>query len=832
MAATRSDPLSTYRAKRSADRTPEPFGGIGATGGASFVVQHHAARNLHYDFRLEMQGVLRSWAVPKGPSPNPSDKRLAVRVEDHPLEYASFEGHIPEGNYGAGAVIVWDRGIWIPIGDPEEGLAKGKLLFELKGYKLRGKWTLVKTKRGPKDWLLIKEKDNWVSDEGTDSLPADSILSGLTVQALKEGSTPEKSILKKLKQLKVPKRHVQAQRLQVMLAQTGSPFSKPGWLFEIKYDGYRLIVSHEGDKTQLFSRAGNDLTSTFPEIADAVRTLPFQYVVMDGEAIVHDAQGLPSFSQLQKRGRLTRRADVQRAAIELPATLYVFDLIAFNDYDLRGLPLHARKALLKELLPSVGPVRYSDHIEERGEAMYTQVQTLGLEGMVAKKTDSRYQGGRSPAWLKIRVEHTDDFAIVGYTDPKGSQPGFGALLLAQCVDDGFIYAGRAGTGFSKRDLTEITAQLSGASEASPPRDAPNESDIHWIEPELVAEIKFKERTPDGVLRQPVFLRLREDKPIRECVWQSKQALPEPTTITAPATTEKVVNFTNKDKLFWPDDGYTKGDLIAYYEGISEWLLPYLKDRPLVLTRYPDGIDGKSFFQKDAPSFVPDWIHIEHMWSEQKQREVRYFIVDDLESLLYIINMGTIPLHIWSSRTTALEQPDWCILDLDPKGAPFRHVVKIAKKIRTLCEHIELPCFVKTSGSTGLHILIPLGHRYTYEQSRSLGELLARVVVAKLSEIATVTRAVSGRGGCVYVDYLQNGHGRLLASPFSVRPLPKAPVSMPLKWSEVTQKLDIRRYTIKNAAKRMRSLKKDPLRKVMGLSPNLTVALERLTQKFL
>ncbi|MFQ5545538.1 MAG: non-homologous end-joining DNA ligase, partial [Acidiferrobacterales bacterium] len=599
MAATESDPLSTYRAKRSANRTPEPFGGIGATGGSSFVVQHHAARNLHYDFRLEMQGVLRSWAVPKGPSPNPSDKRLAVRVEDHPLEYAGFEGHIPEGNYGAGTVIVWDRGIWTPIGDPEEGLEKGKLLFELKGYKLRGKWTLVKTKRGPKDWLLIKERDNWVVEEGTDSLPSDSILSGLTVQALKEGSTPEKSILKKLKRLKAPKRHVQANRLQAMLAQTGSPFSRPGWLFEIKYDGYRLIVSHEHDKAQLFSRAGNDLTSTFPEIADAVRALPFQYVVMDGEAIVHDAQGLPSFSQLQKRGRLTRRADVQRAAIGLPATLYVFDLLAFNSYDLRGLPLHTRKALLKELLPSVGPIRYSDHIEEHGEAMYTQVQALGLEGMVAKKADSRYQSRRSSAWIKINVEHTDDFVVVGYTSPKGSQPGFGALLLAQCVDDEFVYAGRVGTGFTRQDSTEIAAQLSTANEANPPRDAPDEVAAHWIKPEFVAEIKFKERTPDGMLRQPVFLRLREDKSIRECVWQSKQALPEPTITTTPATANKVVNLTNKGKLFWPDDGYTKGDLVAYYEGISEWLLPYLKDRPVVLTRYPDGIDGKNFDTPDG-----------------------------------------------------------------------------------------------------------------------------------------------------------------------------------------------------------------------------------------
>lgn len=831
MPATESDQLREYRAKRSADRTPEPFGSIAPAGGRLFVVQHHWARILHYDLRLEMDGVLHSWAVPKGPSANPADKRLAVQVEDHPLDYADFEGCIPEGNYGSGASIVWDRGVWVPLGDPHEGLEKGKLAFELKGYKLHGKWTLVKTRRGPKDWLFIKEKDAWVSDEGTEAFPADSILSGLTVEALKEGLDPAKPILKRLKRAGAPQKRISANKIKVMLAQAGQPFSKAGWLFEIKYDGYRLVVAREKGGTVLYSRAGNDLTATFPEIANVIRALSFEHLIMDGEAVVHDQRGMPSFSRLQKRGRLTRRADIQRAAIELPATFYVFDLLALSDYDLRHLPLTKRKSILKELLPSVGPVRYSDHIEEHGQAMYEHVREMGLEGIVAKKADSRYLAGRSSQWIKISVQQTDDFAVVGYTDPRGSQPGFGALLLGQYVDDELVYSGKVGTGFSRKDLNEIATRLKEAAQATPPRSAPTDDDMHWVEPDLVCEVKFKETTPDGVLRAPVFLRLRDDKQIEECVRRkSEWVLPEPIIAATPESAERAVRFSNLDKVFWPDESYTKGDLVEYYRGISEWLLPYLKDRPVVLTRYPDGIEGKSFFQKDAPEFVPDWIRIERIWSEGAEREISYFIVEDVESLLYIANMASIPLHIWSSRMQTLERPDWCILDLDPKGAPFKHVIKIAKTIRALCAEIELPCFVKTSGSTGLHVLIPLGHQYTYEQSRSLGELLARMVVKELPEVATVTRSVSGREGRVYIDYIQNGHGRLLVSPFSARPLPAAPVSMPLSWREVTARLHLHRFTIKNAAKRMRSLKEDPLRRLLELKPDLNAALDRLAKR--
>ena len=831
MTATKPNGLDAYRAKRSADRTPEPFGTKTKSQGHLFVVQHHAARHLHYDFRLEMDGVLRSWAVPKGPSPNPADKRLAVMVEDHPLEYASFEGQIPEGNYGAGAVILWDRGSWIPLNEPDEGLRKGKLLFELKGYKLRGRWTLVKTKRAPKEWLLIKERDNYVSESGTESFPQDSILSGRTVHALKEGRSPATAVLTKLKNLGAPRRRVAPAHIKVMLAQAGTAFSKPGWLFEIKYDGYRLVVARTNEAAILYSRAGNDLTASFPEIATAVEALPFEHILIDGEVVVHDERGIPSFSRLQKRGRLTRRTDIQRASLELPATLYAFDLLGFGGYDLRALPLHTRKSLLKDVLPSIGPVRYSDHIEEHGEELYEQVLDMGLEGIVAKHSDSRYRAGRSPWWVKISAERTGDFVVAGYTDSKSTQPEFGALLLAAYQGGELVYAGRAGSGFTHKDRKEIGERLKSAISSEPPRAALAENGAHWVRPEFVCEVKFKETTPDGLLRQPVFIRLRYDKHTSECVREFKDALPEPAQSPTMPAIERTVTFTNPKKVFWPNEGYTKGDLIEFYRRIAHWLLPYLADRPVVLDRFPDGIDGKSFFQKDAPQFAPDWIRIERLWSEHSEREIGYFIVEDEASLLYIVNLGTIPLHVWSSRMGSLERPDWCILDLDPKGAPFKDVVKIAKAIRSLCEAIKLPSFLKSSGSAGLHVLVPLGKQYTYHQSRTLGELLARVVIRELPDIATITRALSGREGRVYIDYVQNGHGRLLVAPFSVRPLTGAPVSMPLRWRELTSKLDPRKFTIKNAVKRMRSLQEDPLLKVLELKPDLHAALEHLAQRF-
>jgi len=826
------DRLNAYRAKRSADRTPEPFAAGESFGGQLFVVQQHAARRIHYDFRIEMNGVLVSWAVPKGPSPNPSDKRLAVHTEDHPVEYGHFEGVIPEGNYGAGAVIVWDQGRWIPLEDPDEGMKKGKLLFELRGYKLRGKWTLVRTKQ---DWLFIKERDSYVSDQGTESFPADSVFSGRTVEQLRDGTDLAQPIVQRLTAIGAPKGEVRPSNCKVMLAEARrGPFSKPGWLFELKYDGYRLVAGKEGGEAVLRSRAGNDLTATFPDVARAIQRLPFDDFAVDGEVVVHDDRGLPSFQRLQKRGRLSRRIEIQRAAAELPATLYLFDVLGFSGHDLRSLPLETRKSLLKHMLPSTGLLRYSDHIEQEGQEMFEQVQQMRLEGIVAKKADSPYRPGRSPDWLKIRADRTDDFVVAGFTDRKGSSSGFGALHVAQFRGNELVYTGRVGTGFTAEELDDVRRQLDGILRDEPACTGaiPSGQGHHWVEPVLVCEIRFRELTEDGLLRHPAFLRWRDDKEPEEC--RLEEELPEtqePHPVIDSPANQRLVTFTNLDKVFWPEEQYTKADLIDYYSAVAEWLLPYLVDRPVVMTRYPDGIEGKSFFQKDAPRFAPDWIRRLRLWSEGSERELDYFVAEDSESLLYIINLGTIPLHIWSSRVGSLEQPDWCILDLDPKEAPFGHVVTIARAVRKLCDEIELPCFVKTSGSSGLHVLIPLGRRCTYEQSRTLGQLLGRVIVTQLPDIATIARLPSKREGKVYIDYVQNGHGRLLVSPFSVRPLPGAPVSTPLKWSEVNAKLSIGKHTIKTVPARLKRMKADPMADVLPLDPDLNTALSLLAERF-
>ncbi len=822
------DKLETYRTKRKQGSTPEPFGGTTSGSGGLFVVQHHAARAEHYDFRLEIEGVLRSWAVPKGPSPNPADKRYAVLTEDHPLEYAGFEGNIPAGNYGAGAVIVWDRGAWVPDGEALEQLAAGKMAFELRGYKLRGKWALIKIKGGAKDWLLIKENDAYVSDSGTGGYPEDSILSGRTVGQVAAGEHAGTEVVERLERLKAPRRRVKAAALKPMLCQPAEPFSRKGWLFEIKYDGYRLIVAHDQDNAVLYSRNGNDLTATFPEIAEAIAALPYGAAIFDAEVVVHDEQGLPSFGLLQKRGRLTRRGDVARAAVQLPVSLYVFDLLAFEGYDLRPLPLTERKALLRDLLPSVGPVRFSDHIEEQGEAMFERMTELGLEGVIAKKADSRYVGRRCEDWRKIVSTRHDDFAVVGFSEPKRGDQGFGALLLAQFDGSAFQYMGRVGSGFSERQRVDLGERLRSLPAGHAPQGAEERHEYRWVQPDMVVQVRYKEISSARQLRQPVFERLRDDKQPRQCLLHEDEPPPIAMSANNPGD-ERKVPLSNLDKVFWPDEGYTKGDLIGYYRRVSPWLLPYLADRPVVLTRYPDGIEGKSFYQKDAPSFVPDWIRRETMWSEHAEREVHYFVIDDLDTLLYIINMGTIPLHIWSSRVASLERPDWSILDLDPKEAAFADVVKIAKAIHALCAKIGLPNYVKTSGSTGLHVLIPLGRQLTYEQSRSLAELIALLISRDLSDIATVTRNPAKRGGKVYIDFLQNRHGSTLAAPFSVRPRPGAPVSMPLRWPEVKASTTNDKYHIRNALRRLGRLDADPMAEVIDSKPDLTDALARLSE---
>ncbi|HZS37193.1 MAG TPA: DNA ligase D [Polyangia bacterium] len=837
--------LERYRAKRSAGKTPEPFGSEARARPRQFCVQKHAATRLHWDFRLELGGVLLSWAVPKGPSADPNEKRLAVHVEDHPVEYADFEGVIPEDNYGAGQVIVWDKGLWTALEDPEEGLKKGKLLFELKGYKLRGVWTLVRTKtkgRGDavsKDWLLIKHRDQYSSP--TTVYSDESVLSGLTLEEVGQGRARADSIHAQLTKLGAPKRNVKLADIQPMLAEArDEAFSRPGWIFELKYDGFRLFGAREDGRARLQYRRGLDSTATFPDLTRALQSLPCESVILDGEVVVPDDQSRPSFHRLQQRTQLTRALDIERAAVEYPAQYYIFDLLAFEGFDLRGLPLITRKELLKALLPRVGPLRYADHLEERGREMLEEVARLGLEGIVGKKADSTYRGGRSAEWLKFRLQKSGDFVVVGYSPPNRGRVGAGALHVAAWRDDELVFVTSVGNGFADAQLLEAV-KLADANRRDTPAFAgplPEGRGHVWCEPKQVLEVRYKQWTIDNRLREPVFLQFRPDKSPADCD-HVPPAHDEPSAPSmpiaaeappAPPPVEKTIHFINLDKVFWPEEGYTKGDLIEFYRAASPWLLHYLRDRPVVLTRYPDGIDGKSFFQKDAPGFVPPWIRTERMWSEQAQREIDYFVCDDAESLLYLINLGTIPLHVWGSRVRSLETPDWCVLDLDPKGAPFSDVIKLALAVGELCDEIELPSYVKTSGSTGLHVLVPLGRQCTFEQGRSIGELISRVIVQRVPEIATMTRVIDKRGGKVYLDYLQNGHGRLLAAPLSARPVPGALVSTPLKWSEVNQKLDATKFNIKTVPPRLKRMKKDPFAPVVDEEPDLAGALARLAER--
>ncbi len=847
------DPLATYRQKRSPDRSPEPVGTISPVIGRLFVVHKHAARQLHFDLRLEMDGVLRSWAVPKGPSYDMNDKRLAVKVEDHPLEYGDFEGIIPKGNYGAGGVIVWDRGEWVPLEDWRQGLEKGKLLFELRGYKLHGKWTLVKIKKSERDWLLIKERDAYVKSPG-DVFPEESVLSGLTVEEVKEGVTPANALRRAVEEAGAIHSRVDPTKVQAMLAEPADEaFTRDGWLFELKLDGYRLIASKSNNDVQLVTRKGNDYTEVFPEIARAIKALPVEEFIIDGEVVVCDGQGRPSFSLLQQRGTLSSPIDVRRASVELPATFYAFDLLAYEDLDLRRLPLERRKTLLTQVVPKLGPVRVLDHIVRDGEAFLEQVTKMGLEGIIAKKADAPYRAGRSSQWLKIKAEQTSDFVIVGFTEAKGSRNHFGALQLADYVNDTLVYAGRVGTGFSDEMLEELGALLAPIVRPDPPctgplivgngepnAEIPEIKTTTWVEPVNVVEVRFREWTPDGVLRHAALLRMRPDKPAADCVRQGGGVLRAPPPISpspsgdvpdeVPALKEpvkKTINFSNLGKIYWPAERYTKGDMIEYYRAISPWLLPYLRNRPLVMTRFPDGIGGKSFYQKDAPEFAPEWIRTERIWSEDTQREIKYFVIDDEESLLYVANLGTIPLHIWASSVGTLGLCDWCVIDLDPKDAPFSDVIRCAQVLHAVCETAGLPNYVKTTGKTGLHVMVPLGRQCTYEQSRQLGELLARLVLRETSEIATITRHVTKRGTKVYLDYLQNRHGQTIVAPFSVRPLPGATVSMPLVWSEVVDGLDPRDFTIRNAVGRMEGLGVDPVRAVLEQKPDLGEVLQKL-----
>lgn len=853
-------PLATYHEKRSPDRTPEPFGAPPKSSrqsdGGQFVVQKHAARRLHYDFRLEMEGVLRSWAVPKGPSLDPAQKHLAVMVEDHPLDYGGFEGVIPAGNYGAGAVIVWDRGAYravSPPGDVARSIREGKVDIELYGFKLRGAFTMVRTRgmaqrgsSGKENWLLIKKRDEWASKDDVLAARPRSVLSGLSIEEMAASAELNAEVALEVEKLKPAKLSSppNPKSFPLSLARLHQePFDSRAWLFEIKYDGVRALAIRDGGEARIYGRSGSEITRRYPEIALALNSLPFERFVMDGEIVILDANGRASFQMLQRRISITDDAEINRLAIAQPATCFMFDLLASAGYDLRGAPLEQRKSILARLVRGDAILRYCDHIVERGRDFYQAAAQAGLEGIVAKRRESKYAGRRTSDWLKIKCPRLGRFVIGGWTDPAGSRAGFGALLLGQYEDDGSLrFVGRAGTGFNNELLSSLSLRLKSMAVERSPFRRPRTGEptvprgAHFCRPELICEVRYAEWTGGGVLRHPAFLRLVEDAdpshcrleysdPEAERSGEQPQAHARKATAPMPQN-QRTFQITNPHRVFWPEEGYTKADLVGYYFKIAPWMLPYLKDRPVVLTRYPDGIKGKSFFQKDAPAFAPAWIRREKIYSRETHRWISYFILESAEAIAYMANLGVIPIHIWSSRVPHLERPDWLLFDIDSKESTTAKAIRVAQEVRAVLDEIGLRPCVKTSGQMGIHVAVGLEPNYTYEHARMFGELVARVVVRRVPEHATLARPGS-RQGRAYIDYLQLGHGKTIAAPFTVRPWPGAPVSAPLGWDELTATLEPRKFNIKTMPNRMEHLGRDPFRDTLQDRQHLEPSLKKL-----
>jgi bifunctional non-homologous end joining protein LigD len=842
-------PLEEYQAKRDFERTPEPAGETGSgSGPLRFVIQKHDATRLHYDLRLEADGVLKSWAVPKGPSLDPDERRLAVRTEDHPLSYLDFEEVIPEENYGAGPMIVWDRGTYrVPEVEEREaaerkmrrGLEKGKLSFILEGEKVRGGFHLVQME-DDENWLLIKRKDAFTTEEDL-RLQARSVKTGRTLEELLEEERPTPST--SLERLTVDLSEVDlsgAERAPMpadvspMLATlTDEVFDREGWLFEIKWDGFRALAELREEGVRLYSRTQQGYESEFGLLVRQLERLDVQ-ALLDGEIVVVDEEGRASFRLLQR----------YRRTGEGTLAYYVFDLLHLAGHDLRPLPLHRRKALLRQILPESLPrIRYSSHVEERGRALFEQAAEAGVEGVIAKDEESPYrEGTRSKAWLKFKTRNCQEAVIGGFTAPRGTRHEFGALLLGVYEGDDLIYVGHTGSGFDEETLVEVKAQLDPlVRESSPFRATPKtNAPPTWVKPELVCQVHFASWTDIGLMRQAIFLGLREDMDPHEVVRElpappEKQPEPPPRVYTlhrAPKeeTTLEIdgreVTVTSLDKVLWPDDGVTKGEMIAYYRDVSRYILPYLVDRPESLHRFPRGIDEQGFYQKDV-EHAPDWVRRLPIESESGGGIVDYLLCQDESTLVFMANLNCIDINPWNSRVGRLDYPDYLAIDLDPSDAnTFDEVIDVALVVHEILGALDLPHPVKTSGGTGLHIFVPLGAEYTYKQVQQFGFLVAHLVHARRPEITSLERSPKKRRQKIYLDILQNRRGQTMTAPYSLRPRRGAPVSTPLRWEEVQQGLSPLDFTIQNIQERIDEVG-DLWRGVLGPGIDMEGALARM-----
>ncbi len=798
-------PLHDYRRKRDFRRTPEPAGGDAPEGGRRFVVQRHAARRLHYDFRLELDGVLKSWAVPKGPSLDPAEKRLAVHVEDHPLEYGDFEGMIPAGEYGAGEVILWDRGRWTPLGDPGQGYRAGKLKFQLDGEKLRGGWTLARmggrAGEGGKNWLLLKERDAEARDATQGDVTAERPES---VAAVPPSSLPE--------------------RLRPQLATPAdTPPAGDEWLHEIKYDGYRALCRLESGRARLFTRSGQDWTDRFGPVATACAALPADTAWLDGEVVVLEADGRTTFEGLQEI--LGGAGDVARAGLRY----VVFDLLHHDGVDLRPLPLERRKQRLAALARRAGGdvVRYGDHVVGRGAVFLAHARSHGLEGIVSKRRDGPHREGRHPDWMKIRCQEGGEFVVGGFTDPSGTRAGLGALLLGAYENGRLVYVGRVGTGFSDATLGALRRRLDGLAQPTSPftpfRDVP--AGAHWTRPELVAEVTFTNWTRDGRLRHPVFVGLRDDKPATEVVRETTARV-----APAPRRTEETleiagVRLTHPDRVLWPEVEVTKVELAHYYVAVADRILAQVAGRPLAVVRGPRGHAGTTFFQKHLAPGMPAPLRSVRVADDEGAKD--HLVIDDVAGLVALVQMDVLEIHVWGSRADDVERPDRLVLDLDPdEDLSWTLVVDAARAARLRLEHLELESFVKTTGGKGLHVVVPLARRQGWGECKAFARALAADLTRRLPEVFTINPAKAARRGKIYLDYLRNGRGATAIAAYSTRARPGAPVAVPLAWRELGPRLRPAAFTVRTVPERLARQRSDPWGGLAGSRQAITAAMRR------
>ena len=769
--------LKVYRAKRSFGKTPEPRGKVAKPRTHHFVVQKHSASHLHYDFRIEFNGVLKSWTVPKGPPMQVGEKRLAVMVEDHPLAYRTFHGRIPKGQYGAGTVQIWDSGTYDSYENTKSedierairrGFKEGKLEITLHGKKLNGHYLLVrlanpKLKNG---WLMMLKKD----------VPAPAPV------VAERGKMPS--------------------QVKPMLAEVADkPFNRPGWIFETKWDGYRTIAELRKGKVKLYSRNGLSFTDKMPAVANELARLPID-AVLDGEVVVLNKQGTSRFQLLQDYFKTKTGTLVYE----------VFDLLYFEGHDVRNLPLIERKRLLKRLINGFTHVKYSEHVEENGLAAFKHAVKIGGEGIMAKRGDGGYlTGQRTSDWLKIKILPRQEAVIAGYTEPRGSRKYIGALILGVYAHGELQYIGHTGGLGNEAALKDLKHKLDKLKTGTSPfSEAPKtNAPVHWVKPQLVGEVRFQEWTEDGVMRQPIFLGLRVDKKASLVVREA--SAPE--------------GLSHSDKIYWPKDRITKGDLARYYQNVSKYLLPYLKDRPLVLQRFPGGIQGEAFYQKDNPH-LPKGMRSVSVRSESEDKTLKYIVCNDKKTLNYVVQLGTIVLHPWISKVKQLTRPDFMVIDLDPEAIHFDQVIKTALVVKEVLDEIGAKSYCKTSGSRGLHVCVPLGAKYSYDQSLLFARLVAAEVNARMPKITSLERSPAKRQRKVYLDCYQNREGQTLVAPYSVRAVDGAPVSAPLSWNEVRPGLTIGVFTMDTILGRLKK-RGDLWKPVMGRGIDLKACLARL-----